>query len=232
MRYTESMTKHIFAVFAHPDDEAFGPSGTLLKEVRSGTNVHLITLTFGGAGSNPENHSDLEAIREDEWRKSGQLIGAKTMHYFGYNDGQLNNIAMIEIAEKITYLVEQVVEKSDTEIEFLSNDTNGITGHIDHIVAARATCLAFYTLKAKDERVKRLRLACIPREALPEENSGWLYREAGRSHEEIEEVVDAREYHDEIVGIINAHYSQRHDGEAHIKNAGDLLGMNYFQVKR
>ena len=41
--YTEHMKKIIFGIFAHPDDEAFGPSGTLLLETRSGTELHLIT---------------------------------------------------------------------------------------------------------------------------------------------------------------------------------------------
>ena len=44
------MKRVIFGIFAHPDDEAFGPSGTLLMETKAGTELHLITLTLGEAG--------------------------------------------------------------------------------------------------------------------------------------------------------------------------------------
>ncbi|MFZ2494806.1 MAG: PIG-L family deacetylase [Candidatus Saccharimonadales bacterium] len=62
------MKKVIFGIFAHPDDEAFGPAGTLIQEVQNGSEVHLITLTAGQAGSNPDNHEDPGAIRLKEWK--------------------------------------------------------------------------------------------------------------------------------------------------------------------
>lgn len=231
--YTRLMKKIIFGIFAHPDDEAFGPSGTLLMETKSGTELHLITLTTGQAGMNPDNHPDLGAVREQEWRTAGQLIGASTMHALGFEDGHLDNIAMQEAATRITRLVEDVLAAADPEtiVEFMSIDTNGITGHIDHIVAGRAACLVFYRLKARDSRVTRLRLACIPEARLPDVNTDWLYMEAGRSDAEIDEVVDAREYRDDIIAIMRAHHTQRGDCEANLARQGEMLGMNYFIVK-
>ena len=55
--------------------------------------------------------------------------------------------------------------------------------------------------------------------------------EAGRNEQEIDEVVDARQYRDEIIEIMRAHHTQRWDGEAHIEKLGDEIGMNYFIVK-
>ena len=227
------MKKIIFGIFAHPDDEAFGPSGTLLMETKAGAELHLITLTTGQSGMNPDNHPNLGAVREQEWRTAGKLMGASTMHTLGFEDGHLDNIAMQEAVTQITALVDTALAAADkdTVIEFMSMDTNGITGHIDHIVASRAACLAFYRLKARDPRVTRLRLACIPQARLPEVNIDWLYMEAGRPEAEISEVVDARAHYDEIIAIMRAHHTQRSDCEANLARQGEMLGMNYFIVK-
>lgn len=227
------MQKIIFGIFAHPDDEAFGPSGTLIKEVREGAELHLISLTTGQAGTNPDNHADLGAIRREEWQVAGTLIGAASMHELGFGDGQLGNIAMLEAAQKIEAIVTEVVTQHDSaiEIEFMTLDLNGITGHIDHIVAARAACLVFYRLKAHDNRYQRIRFACLPASQLIAANTTWLYMEAGHPDDEISEVVDARDYRDEIIAVMRAHHSQRADAEASLARNGDSLGMNYFLVR-
>jgi LmbE family N-acetylglucosaminyl deacetylase len=227
------MKKIIFGIFAHPDDEAFGPSGTLLMETKAGNDVHLITLTLGDAGTNPDNHPNLAAVREKEWRDAGALMGVKSLHYLGYKDGQLNNLSMIQIQEKLLAYIDSIIkdESDDIELEFMSMDTNGITGHIDHIVAGRSACYAFYKLKERDSRVTRIRLVCIPKSQLPTSNTHWLYMEAGRNENEIDETIDACDYHEEIITIIRTHYSQRNDGENHIKQRGDKLGVSHFIVK-
>lgn len=228
------MKKIIFAIFAHPDDESFGPSGTLLSETRSGTELHLILLTSGDAGTNPDNHPDLGVVRLDEWRKAGQLMGATGMHYLDYKDGQLNNLAMLEASQRIINLITPIVKaaSADTEIELLTNDLNGITGHIDHIVAARTACYVFYTLKQHDPRFTRIRLTCLADTVMPHSNTHWLYMEAGRSANEINETVDARHLRDELITIIRTHHTQRADGEQHIAHQGETIGLNHFIVKR
>jgi LmbE family N-acetylglucosaminyl deacetylase len=233
MHYTKIMKKIIFGIFAHPDDEAFGVAGTLLMETKAGNELHLITLTLGDAGTNPDNVPDLAAVREKEWRKAGEMMGAKDLHFLGYKDGQLNNIAMLEIYEKLTTLVTDIIsdESDDVQIEFISMDTNGISGHIDHIVAGRSACYVFYKMKERDPRVTRIRLACVPKSYLPEPNTHWLYMDEGRDEHEISEVSDARDLYDEIIPIMRAHHSQRGDGEMHIRERGDSIGISHFIVK-
>jgi LmbE family N-acetylglucosaminyl deacetylase len=228
------MKKIIFGIFAHPDDEAFGPCGTLLQETRGGSELHLITLTTGEGGTNPDNQEDLGGIRLEEWRAAGKLLGSSSMHFLGYKDGQLNNSAMIEATQRIITVVSHTLmsHPTDIEIEFMTLDLNGYTGHIDHIVAARAACLAFYTLKQNDPRFTRIRFACLPRHQVPDVNTDWLYMEPGRTPEEISETVDARGLRDDIIAVMNMHHSQRADQAATIKSQGDDLGLNYFIVKR
>lgn len=226
------MKKIIFGVFAHPDDEAFGPSGTLILEAKSGTELHLITLTAGENGTNPDNHPDLGSIRLKEWQQAAKLIGASSTHFLGYKDGHLDNLDMVKIGRQIVELVQKTTgDQPNAVIEFMTSDLNGISGHIDHIVAARAACWAFYELKKHDKRLARIRLACIPFEASPRVNTAWLFMEPGRKDEQIDEIVDARSVQKQILKVMRTHHTQRSDGESHIARLGDNLGINYFIVK-
>lgn len=227
------MQKIIIGVFAHPDDEAFGVSPTLIKEVAEGAEVHLVTLTSGQHGANPDSHSDLGALRLNEWRRGGELIGVRSFHHLEYVDGTLCNECVHPIVDRLSKLVISLIEgSSDTPVEFMSFDFGGISGHLDHIVAARAAALCFYRLKETySTRISRLRLRCLPHADMPTHNTDWLYMDAGKTESEIDEVIDATAYHDDIIKVIRAHHSQRSDGEAHIANYGSKLGMNYFIVK-
>jgi LmbE family N-acetylglucosaminyl deacetylase len=227
------MKKILFALFAHPDDESFGPSGTLLAESRAGTEVHLLLLTSGDAGTNPDNHEDLGAVRLQEWQSAGELMGATSMRYFGYKDGQLTNRSMIEISQRVIDSIATIIASApdDAQIELLTNDLNGVTGHIDHIVAARTACHVFYQMKQYDKRFARIRLSCLSRQDVPTINTDWLYMEPGRTAEEIDETIDNRHLRDEIISIIRTHQTQRRDGDYCIAWHGDRLGVDHFIVK-
>lgn len=227
------MKKIIFGIFAHPDDEAFGPSGTLLLETRAGSELHLITLTAGENGMNPDNHSDLGSVRLEEWRTAGALIGATSMHHFGFIDGTLGNIDHVAIAKRLETLVRDIFARQSepVEIEFMSLDLNGITGHIDHIVAGRSACLAFYRLKAAGLPLSRIRLACLAHAQLAEHNTDFVYMEPGHPTDEIDETVDARAVVDDIYAIMRAHHTQRQDGETHISRNNESVAINHFIVQ-
>lgn len=227
------MKKVIFAIFAHPDDEAFGPGGTLLAEAKHGADVYLISLTLGGAGTNPDNVADLTKVRASEWQTAGELLGATELISLNYQDGHLDNLALIEIADKLEIVVGKRLARYDetVSVEFMSMDLGGITGHIDHIVAARAACLSFYRHKRTDPRFTRIRLVCLPYSAQPNIDTQWLFMEPGRKENEIDEVIDNRRYRKEIIAIMRAHHSQRHDSEAAIASRGENLGIDHFIVK-
>lgn len=223
------MTKHLFAVFAHPDDEAFGPCGTLLMETDAGTQLHLVLLTAGEHGSNFDGHSDLGAVRLEEWKRSGELLGAASQTHLGYVDSLLSNTVMPEITERIIEVVRDKATGAD-EIELISFEFGGITGHIDHIVAARAAAQAFCQLKQADDRVARLRLFCLPHRIRPERDTSWLYAEAGCDDEQVDEVIDARHLRERIETVMAAHASQASDARYVKKLLGPELGRNWFQI--
>ena len=229
------MKKIIFGIFAHPDDEAFGPAGTLLFETRSGSELHLISLTNGGGelSNNPDHLDDLGAVRLREWQNAGDLLGARSMNHLGYTDGKLNNEIMIEAGERIMDSIRSVLENepADTQVEFITLDLNGLTGHIDHIVASRAACLAFYRLKADDDRLKRIRFYCLSDNFYPAMNTRWIFMEKGRTPAEINETTDNRSLREDILAVMNAHHSQREDANYHITLLGDKLGVDHFIIK-
>lgn len=226
------MKKILFGIFAHPDDEAFGPVATLLSEVRDGTELHLITLTAGENGTNPDNLPNLREVRLQEWHSAGELIGAKSMHHLEYVDGTLNNLDHLEVTDRLVELVKSIVAgRNNVEVEFMSIDLNGISGHIDHIVAGRSACLAFYRLRDEGLAMKRIRLACLSNEAVPHINTAFVFMEAGRMPTEIDEVFDGREFKDKVREIMHLHHTQRIDREAVLAHKGEFLGMDYFIVK-
>lgn len=228
------MKKVLFGVFAHPDDESFGPAGTIIKEIReNGTDVHIITFTPGDAGTNPDNHEDLGTVRLAEWREAGRLLGVTSQHNLGYRDGHLSNNLYHEIAEKTAEIIDGILAGYDepVEIDFMTFDLNGLSGHIDHIFASRVACYLFYARKPGDERFKYIRFVCIPKQYVPSQNTHWLYMDAGRSDDECSDTVDAREYRDEIIAAMRAHHSQRGDCEYQLKQRGDNLGIDYFIIK-
>lgn len=227
------MKKIIFGIFAHPDDEAFGPAGTLLSEVHNGAELHLITLTAGENGSNPDNLPNLGETRLEEWRAAGRLFKAVSMHHLGYTDGQLDNQALLGAADKIEQIVKDTIKNSESDnvVEFISMDTNGITGHIDHIVAGRAASLVFYRLKNSQTPVNRLKLVCIPRDQTGDQpNIKFVFMEPGRLPEEIDEIIDNSDLYDDIIEIMNCHNTQRYDRDYHINRLGAKVAIDHFIV--
>jgi len=227
------MKKIIFGIFAHPDDEAFGPSGTLLLETRAGSELHLITLTAGENGMNPDRHDNLGEVRLREWRTAGGLMGATTMRHLGFIDGTLSNLSFLIAIKQIEKIVRDIVTNNDEmiEIEFMTSDLNGVSGHIDHIVAARAACFVFYKLKREGFPATKVRLSCLPEEIVTTPNIDFVFMESGRRTEEINEIVDARHVLDEVRIIMRTHHTQRSDCESHIQNLGEDVAINYFIVK-
>lgn len=126
----------LMAIFAHPDDEAFGTGGTLTKYAREGIDVHLVTATLGEAGqvANPavEVTQPLSILREQELRCACQAYGVTNLHLLGYVDGQTTIAPQSEAVYKIVELIRQI--KPQVVISF---GPEGIYGHYDHLAVHR-----------------------------------------------------------------------------------------------
>jgi len=67
-------------VFApHPDDETFGPGGSILKMTDNNQTVNVVMMTDGAAGGNEEQ-------RKKELLKATEALGVKECYFFGAPD--------------------------------------------------------------------------------------------------------------------------------------------------
>jgi LmbE family N-acetylglucosaminyl deacetylase len=124
------------AIFAHPDDEAFGTGGSLTKYAAEGVAVHLIMATRGEAGqsANPaiELAQPVSLVREQELRRACDRYGLKELHLLGYLDGQT---AVVPPSEPVFKIVE-ILRRLKPQV-VLSFGPEGVYGHFDHLVVHR-----------------------------------------------------------------------------------------------
>lgn len=85
------MSERILVVLPHPDDEAFGLSGTLAKYIAEGASVTYACLTLGEMGrnlGNPliANRISLPQIRKQELLQSCKAIGFDDVRMLGFLD--------------------------------------------------------------------------------------------------------------------------------------------------
>ena len=136
----------LLAVFAHPDDEAFGAGGTLAKYASQGIDVYLVSATRGEAGgiAAPElaTPANLPAVRERELRAACEVYGIHPPLFLDYIDGQLTIVNQGQAVGKLVRLIREL--RPDVMITF---GPEGIYGHYDHIAVHR-WALAAYELAA------------------------------------------------------------------------------------
>ncbi|TAH35703.1 hypothetical protein EYC59_01955 [Candidatus Saccharibacteria bacterium] len=219
------MKSYIFGIFAHPDDAAFGPGGTLALAARDGSDVHLICATCGGAGVNDAAYENLADVREAEERRAAEIMGATSCEMLRYDDGQLCNETYLEIAEHVMAHIRKTVTDPASEITLITFDPNGLTGHIDHIVMSQVATYVY--LKLRDEYEIQLKYFCLPLVFSPAADTSWIYMPKGRAENEIDEAIDVRELRDQKIAAINAHVTQAKDGQALLAR-GEALFDEHF----
>lgn len=131
----------LLAVFAHPDDEAFGTGGTLATYAADGCDVYLVTATRGEAGqiALPElaTPANLPAVRERELRCACQIYGIHPPIFLDYLDGQLPIVNQGQAVGKLVKIIRQL--RPQVAITF---GPEGIYGHYDHLAVHRWTTAA------------------------------------------------------------------------------------------
>jgi LmbE family N-acetylglucosaminyl deacetylase len=137
-------------VLAHPDDETFGPGGTIAKYAREGVRVSVIIATSGQAGRSAglaATPDELGRIREDEARAAGRFLGVAAIHFLGYTDGRLDEADETEVEEKVVRLIRE--ERPDVIITFGPEGAGN--EHRDHRRISRIATRAIVTAANPDE---------------------------------------------------------------------------------
>lgn len=151
--------KRLMAVFAHPDDESFGPGGTLAKYAAAGVDVHVIIATDGNAGSVEDDgyrqgDQTLAQLRSQELADAAIQLGITTVWSLPYADSGMrgapeNRAPRALIQQPIESLVADVQEymaRLSPQV-VVTHDPFGGYGHPDHIRCCEVVTAAFHGLR-------------------------------------------------------------------------------------
>lgn len=216
--------KSVVCVFAHPDDEAFGPSGTIYK-LSQKYDVFILCATKGQAGqdSRSETSTSLTYERAKELQASARLLGVKKVYFLGFKDGTLSNNLYHKLAAKI----ETYMKKLKPEI-VMTFEPHGISGHIDHITVSLATQYVLRNTKT----VKELWMHCLKKGREEFRNDYFIYFPEGYDLRKINKTVDVSDVWDIKVKAMMCHKSQKHDAENILKVSANFPKEECFLVKK
>ena len=216
------MRKVVAAVFAHPDDEAFGPGGTLAVLAKT-NDVYIVTVTGGEAGKNSLNTTDekLSDIRKQELLTSAKILGVKEVFFLGFKDGTLCN----NLYHKIGAIIEKKLHElqPDTVITF---ESGGVSGHIDHIATHFITTFVVKKLSKKAE----LWYYFVPdsRRALPHDY--FIYFPPALPASKADKTINTSSVWEIKKKAMLAHKSQQHDAVRLLQHIEKLSKEEYFTI--
>jgi len=149
------LAPRILTVYAHPDDESFGPAAVLAKYARRGAVIHGVFATLGERGE-PVNGLRLTGpalamLREEDLRDAVAVIGYAGIELLGYEDGALEDVP----EEHLEASVLAAIYRYLPEI-VITFGPGGITGHPDHRIISRVTTAAFHRALDEGVRVREL----------------------------------------------------------------------------
>lgn len=216
--------KTIVGVFAHPDDESFGPGGTLAKLAKK-YEIHTICVTGGDKGQNARKRTtrNLSVIRREEYGQAAKILGIKRVHCLKFKDGTLSNNLYHDVAKRI----EKVVKKLKPEI-LITFEPKGVSGHIDHIAVSMITTYIF----KRNKSIKTLMYYCMldkRREKYLDDY--FIYFPEGYKRSEIDKEVDIKDTLKTKIEAIKAHKSQKGDGERNIEGLLKMPPKEYFLIR-
>jgi len=157
-------TLALLVVFAHPDDESFGPAATLAQYVAQGVRITLLCATRGEVGEISDPHlatpETLGQVREEELRCACRVIGIQEWRVLGYRDGQMSSYDPQEVEGKVVRAIREVRPQV-----VLTFGPDGISGHLDHITTGKATTDAFFSAGDEERFSEHMAEGLFPHKA-------------------------------------------------------------------
>jgi N-acetylglucosamine malate deacetylase 1 len=135
----------ILIVSAHPDDEAIGAGGTLLKHKAFGDDIYwvIITHVFKNQGYSANRIKD----RESEINKVSKLLGVKKTFNLGFPTTSLS----YSVVPKLITQVTEIIKKTEPEVIYLPNRSDA---HSDHRITFDAIMAC--TKSFRHDYIKRI----------------------------------------------------------------------------
>jgi bacillithiol biosynthesis deacetylase BshB2 len=140
--------RHVLVVFPHPDDEAFGVSGTIAKHVKNGSPVTYACLTLGEMGRNMgnplfTNREDLPKIRKKELKQAANVLGIQDLRMLGFRDKTIE----FEDEEKLIELILSLIDELNPSL--IISFYPGYAVHPDHDATGAAVVKAVERIPAE-----------------------------------------------------------------------------------
>lgn len=205
----------VLVITAHPDDEAFGPGGTLAKLTQTCT-VYVICLTDGNDNGRPEN---LKVTRKQELLASAQILNIKKVFLFGYQDGSLCHNQYHEIAKRITRFVNKL--KPGLLITY---EPRGVSGHLDHAAASLITSYVFENTTIPQE----IWQYCLHQEYRKRIEPYFIHFPPGYSDKQIDFAIDIDDVYEQKIKAMRCHQSQSNDVERILRQQKSLPRREHF----
>ena len=143
---------HVLVIFPHPDDEAFGVSGTIAAYTQKGTPVTYMCLTLGEMGRNLGNppfatRESLPGIRKKELQNAAAEMGIQDLRMMGLRDKTIE----FEDEEKLISMVTDAVEELQPSL--VISFYPGYSVHPDHDATGRAVVASLGRIEASKRPV-------------------------------------------------------------------------------
>jgi LmbE family N-acetylglucosaminyl deacetylase len=139
--------RRVACVFAHPDDDTFGVSGSLALHARDELELTVILATSGEAGriadASLATRQTLASVREAEDVASWRALGLEPdLRFLRHPDGGLDGVPHGALVDQVREMLDAVAP--EVVVTF---GAEGITGHTDHVTIGRAATEAFGALR-------------------------------------------------------------------------------------
>lgn len=213
------MTRRLCAVFAHPDDESFGPAGTLARYAEEGVEITLVTATSGEAGevhNVPTAPENLAALRERELREAMNALGVQDIRLLHLPDGRLAD-RMDDLYQAVVGALREIRPQV-----IITEDIQGITGHPDHIAVTQTVVRAFDDLTGSPVKLYE---HVLPRSTAP----GHV---ASTPDDYITARLNVEAWRPRIIAALAAHRSQVSDEFLEARRAGPGPWINHYVCVR
>jgi LmbE family N-acetylglucosaminyl deacetylase len=145
------VSHRLAAVFAHPDDDAFGITGTVALHADDPDFAFSLVLATSGEGgmiSDPSlaTRETLAAVREREDIEGWRALGREPdrLEFLRYPDGGVADVDVEELTRRIASILRE--ERPDVVVTF---GPEGVTAHPDHIAVGAAATEAFHRLRSE-----------------------------------------------------------------------------------